>query len=108
MTEDILHDIARIRRMVVEAAKEHGNGKDVTGPLGSVADELSHLLEKAESRSEEIERESLDHKTRFVSELAGGFVRSMMARQGHVVTGAELEHAVDMAAEIVKQVKARY
>ena len=46
-------------------------------------------------------------RTRFVSELAAGFLRTTMESRG-AVAGSEVAQSVDMAAEIVKQVKARY
>ena len=108
MAEDILHDIARIRRLVAEASKEHDTGKDISSKLASISDELSHLLEKAEARLESMEREGLDERTRFVSDLAGSFLRSMMEQRGGGLTGSEVSQAVDMADEIVKHVKARF
>ena len=51
---------------------------------------------------------AIDPKTRFVSELAGGLLRSLMERRDHVVTGSEIEQSVDMASEIVRQVQARH
>ena len=108
MAEDILHDIARIRRLVAEASKEHDTGKDIGSKLASISDELSHLLEKAEARLESMEREGLDERTRFVSDLAGSFLRSMMEQRGGGLTGSEVSQAVDMADEIVKHVKARF
>ncbi len=108
MAEDILHDIARIRRLVADAAKEHDNGKDVGTQLTSIGDELTNLLDKAEARLETMGRESLDERTRFVSDLAGSFLRSLMAQRGGLVTGTEVEQAVDMASEVVKHVKARF
>ncbi len=108
MDEAILNDISRLRRVVADAAKEHDNGKDIGAQLSTIADELTHLLERVESRSEELERGAIDPKTRFVSELAGSFLRSIMERRDHVITGSEVEQAVDMAAEIVKRVQARH
>lgn len=108
MAVDILDDIIRIRRLVADAARDHDNGKDIGDQLSSVAAELGHLLEKAESRLEAIEEESLDARTRFVAELAGSLLRAMMAQRGGAIAGSEVETAVDMAAEIVKHVKARY
>ena len=106
MAEDLLDDIIRIRRIVTDAAKEHDNGKDIGSQLGSVATELTNLLDKAEARFETLDREGLDGRTRFVSELAGSLLRSMMETRGGVA-GAEVEQAVDMASEIVRHVKAR-
>ncbi len=108
MDEAILNEIVRIRRMVVDAHREQDNGKDVGKQLGSIADDLTHLLERVEARSEELERGAIDPKTRFVSELAGNLLRGLMERRDHVVTGSEIEQAVDMASEIVKQVQARH
>ena len=107
MADDILNDIARIRRLVSEAAKEHDIGKDIGSRLTSVSDDLSNLLEKAEARLETLDRSGLDERTRFISELAGSLLREMMARRGGAVTGSEVGQAVEMAAEIVKQVQAR-
>lgn len=108
MAEDILHDIARIRRLVGDATRDQGNGKDVGPQLTSIHDELRHLLEKAEARFEEMEREGFDERTRFVADLAGSFVRSMMEQRGGTVMGSEVAQAVDMASEVVKHVKARF
>ena len=107
MAEEILNDIARIRRLVAGAAKEHDSGKDIGPQLSTVADELAHLMEKAEARFEAMEREGLDARTRFISDLAGSFLRTMMEQRGGGVSGSELKQAVDMAAEVVKHVKAR-
>ncbi len=108
MAEEILHDIARIRRLVADATKDHGTGKDIGSQLTSISDELAHLLEKAEARLETMERERLDERTRFVADLAGSFLRSMMEQRGGIVTGSEVEQAVDMASEVVKHVRARF
>ena len=108
MDETILNEIVRIRRLVVEAHKEQDNGKDIGSQLGSVEGDLTRLLERVEAISEELERGAIDPKTRFVSELAGGLLRSLMERRDHVVTGSEIEQSVDMASEIVRQVQARH
>ena len=107
MAEDLLNDIARIRRLVMDASKEHDIGKDIGSRLSTISDELTHLLEKAESRLESMEREGLGEQTRFISELAGSFLRSMMEQRGAGITSSEVNQAVDMATEIVKHVKAR-
>lgn len=107
MAEGILDDIVRLRRQIVDAAKEHGNGKDISGQLGSIADELAHLLEKAEARLEEMSEAGMNERTRFVSELAGTLLCSSMAQRGSAVTESQLEQSVDMASEIVKRVEAR-
>lgn len=108
MDDDILNDIARIRRLLNDARKEHDNGKGVLSQLDSLADELGHLLEKAEARKEDYERGHLDPRTRFVSELAAGFLRTMMERDSGGLTHSHMEQAVDMAAEVVRKVGARY
>ena len=108
MDETILNEIVRIRRMVVEALKEQDNGKDVGKQLGSIAGDLTLLLERVEATSEELERGGIDPKTRFVSELAGNLLRGLMERRDHMVTGSEIEQAVDMATEVVKRVQARH
>ena len=94
--------------MITDAAKEHDIGKDIGGQLDTIATELTHLLDKAESRLEVLDREGLDGRTRFVSELAASFLRSMMESRGGSVAGSEVKQAVDMASEIVKQVKMQF
>lgn len=105
MDDRILHDIARIRRMVGDAAKQQDIGKDVSAPLASIAQELAHLQESVEAAQEQHERGAIDQRTRFVSELAVSFLRAMLERPGGVLTESELQRAVDMAAEIVKRVQ---
>lgn len=108
MADDLLDEILRIRRLVTDAAKEHDIGKDIGGRLSSISTDLGHLLEKAEARLEDLDREGLDGRTRFVSELSGSLLRSMMETRGGGVTGSQVEQAVDMASEIVRHVKARH
>ena len=107
MAEDLLNDIARIRRLVATAAKEHDTGKDIGSQLSTIADDLAHLLEKAEARLEAMESEGLDARTRFVADLAGSFLRTLMEQRRGAVSGSEVTQAVDMAAEVVKEVKGR-
>jgi len=78
--ESVLDDIIRIRRLVADARKDHDNGKDITTELGSLSDKLNHLREKTETRDGEMEGESFDARTRFVSELAGQFLHSTIQR----------------------------
>lgn len=105
--DEILNDLARLRRLVAEAAKEHGNGNDVSDRLATIGEDVSHLMERVEALLEAVEREGLDQKTRFVSELAGTFLRAMMERPGAALTDSNVQQAVDMAAEVVKRVQAR-
>lgn len=108
MDDDILNDIVRIRRLLTDTRKEHDDGKGVLSQLDSLVDELDHLLEKAEARKEDYERGHLDPRTRFVSELAAAFLRTMMERDGGGLSQSHMEQAVDMATEVVRKVDARY
>lgn len=108
MDDDILNDIARIRRLLADARKQHDNGKGIMSQLDTLSDELAYLLEKVEARKEYYDRESLDQRTRFVSELAAGFLRTMMERDTGGLSQSHMERAVEMAAEVVKRVSARY
>ena len=106
MDDDILNDISRIRRMVGDAAKDQDIGKDIGAQLGSISADLGRLLEKAEARQETLDRESLDQRTRFISDLAGSFLRTKMATPGTSLTDSEVQQSVELASEIVKRVKA--
>lgn len=108
MAETIFDDIIRIRRLVGEARRDHDNGKDISQQLGSIADELNHLLEKTEARFEEMENESFDARTRFVSELAGRFLEAAIRQRGDALMGSEVDRAVEMATETVRKVQARF
>lgn len=105
MVEDLLHDIARIRRVLNDAAKDHDNGKDIGSALESISKDLGHLLEKTEARQEELEGSAFDDRTRFVSELAAGFLESMMTTQGSAVTESQVAQAVEMAFGITRRVQ---
>ncbi len=107
MAEDILNEIVRLRRQVADAAKDHGNGKDIGDQLSSLGDGLAYLLERAEARLEAMESEGIDERTRFVSDLAGRLLICLMERRGGAMSGSEAAQAVDMACEILKRVKER-
>ena len=107
MAEDILDEITRLRRQLADAARDHGNGKDISEQLSSLGDGLAYLLERAEARFEAMDSEGIDERTRFVSDLAGRLLTSLMERRGGALSGSEAGQAVDMACEILKRVKER-
>lgn len=108
MAEDILDDIARIRRLMADTAREHDNGKEVGAQLVSMHDELTHLMDKVEARFETMSRESLDEKTKFVSDLAGKLLQTRMELRDGTVGASDIDHAVDIASAIVSRVKERH
>ena len=105
MAEDILDDIVRLKRHVTEAAREQDIGKDISAQLAFMNEELDRLLEKAEARLELLDRESLDARTRFVSDLAGRFLMAIMQEKRGSIGTSEIDQAVEMAEMIVTRVR---
>ena len=66
------------------------------------------LLASVKAPREAFEREAIDPRSRFVAELAGSLLRTMMTQPGHVITGSQIHQAVDMASETLKEVRARH
>ena len=108
MAEDILDDIVRLKRHVTEASREQDIGKDIGPQLAFLNEELDRLLEKAEARLELLDRESLDARTRFVSDLAGRFLMTIMQEQRGSIGTSEIEQAVEMAEMIVARVREHF
>ncbi len=105
MAEDILDDIVRLRRQITDAARDQSNGKDIGGQLASINDELGYLLEKTESRLDEMDRETLDARTRLVSEISARLLRTIMKQRGSTIGTSEVQQSVDMALMIVQRVQ---